>query len=507
MIVRGRMVISGITQDGAAASIDDGAVLVVDDEVVAVDRFETLSRRYPDCSITGGPDDVVAPGFVNGHHHVGLTPFQLGAPDLPLELWLAAKIGLRQLDPYLDTLYAAFEMIASGVTTVQHLHVSRSPLADIEVQAEAILRAYTDIGMRVSYSHAFRDQNRLAYEADEAFLGRLPEELAGDLAPWFERQRTSVFEHISFVEGMADRHSGSARGRIAVQLAPANFHWCSDAALLAMGDLAERRGLPIHMHLLETPYQKAYATRRSARTAVAHLDELGLLGPRLTLGHAVWVDEDDLDLIAQSGTCLCHNASSNLRLHSGLAPCGHALRRHIPIALGIDEAGLNDDRDMLQEMRLVLHLHKRPGLDAPQGPSSADVFRMATEHGAATTPFAGSIGRLAPGMKADLVLFHWPTVAGPYLDPGVAAVDALVHRARTGAVRCVVVAGRKIYEDGRFTNIDRDAVVAEIRRVLASAAGAEEAHWRRVGKALLPYLREVYQDWNIEDGWTARRAG
>ena len=163
MIVRGRMVISGITQDGAAASIDDGAVLVVDDEVVAVDRFETLSRRYPDCSITGGPDDVVAPGFVNGHHHVGLTPFQLGAPDLPLELWLAAKIGLRQLDPYLDTLYAAFEMIASGVTTVQHLHVSRSPLADIEVQAEAILRAYTDIGMRVSYSHAFRDQNRLAY--------------------------------------------------------------------------------------------------------------------------------------------------------------------------------------------------------------------------------------------------------------------------------------------------------------------------------------------------------
>ena len=242
-------------------------------------------------------------------------------------------------------------------------------------------------------------------------------------------------------------------------------------------------------------------------TAVAHLDELGLLGPRLTLGHAVWVDEDDLDLIAQSGTCLCHNASSNLRLHSGLAPCGHALRRHIPIALGIDEAGLNDDRDMLQEMRLVLHLHKRPGLDAPQGPSSADVFRMATEHGAATTPFAGSIGRLAPGMKADLVLFHWPTVAGPYLDPGVAAVDALVHRARTGAVRCVVVAGRKIYEDGRFTNIDRDAVVVEIRRVLASAAGAEEAHWRRVGKALLPYLREVYQDWNIEDGWTARRAG
>jgi cytosine/adenosine deaminase-related metal-dependent hydrolase len=498
ILVRGRLVICGIAGDGSIESIEDGAVLVEDDTIVAVNRFDALRQDHSNAYVVGSPDDVVTPGFVNSHHHVGLTPFQLGAPDLPLELWLAAKIGLRQIDPYLDTLYSALEMIASGVTTVQHLHVSRTSLAETEAQANAILRAYSDIGMRVSYSHAFRDQNRLTYEADEIFLGRLPAELAAKAVPWFERQRVPVSEHLGFVEHMVDGYRGSADGRITIQLAPANLHWCSDEALLAIGDLSRRRSLPMHMHFLETPYQKTYAARRTSTSAIAHLGALGLLGPRLTLGHAVWVDDDDLDLISQTGTCLCHNASSNLRLHSGRAPCDRALRKHIPIALGIDEAGLNDDRDMLQEMRLVLHLHKQPGLDGPHRPCGTDVFRMATEHGAATTPFAGSIGRILPGKKADLVLFDWPTVIGPYLDPGVSVIDALVHKARAAAVRVVMVGGRKIYEDGRFLNVDRDMVFAEIRQALASTPDSAESGWQALGAALLPHVREVYRGWDIE---------
>jgi 5-methylthioadenosine/S-adenosylhomocysteine deaminase len=124
----------------------------------------------------------------------------------------------------------------------------------------------------------------------------------------------------------------------------------------------------------------------------------------LTVGHGTWVCESDLDIIAKHGVCICHNASSNLRLRSGIAPVKEFTKRGIPVALGIDEAGLNDDRDMLQEMRLVKHLHARPGLyEKPL--TAAQIFRMATEHGAKSIGFGSEIGTLEVGKRADLTVF------------------------------------------------------------------------------------------------------
>ena len=141
----------------------------------------------------GSPDHVVLPGFVNAHHHVGLTPFQLGSPDHPLELWFASRLGARAVDPYLDTLYSAFEMLESGITTVQHIHGWRgAPASRVREVADRILEAYRDVGMRVSYSYMLRDQNRLAYEADQAFVRRLPPDLAPDVDAFLAGQAIPV---------------------------------------------------------------------------------------------------------------------------------------------------------------------------------------------------------------------------------------------------------------------------------------------------------------------------
>jgi 5-methylthioadenosine/S-adenosylhomocysteine deaminase len=491
-IVRGRAVLRGVAEDGRQEIIENGAVLVRQGTVLAVDRFEALRAVYPNAALLGSVKDVVAPGFVNAHHHVGLTPFQLGAPDLPLELWLAAKIGLRSVDPYLDTLYSAFELIASGVTTVQHLHVSRTSLETVKVQAEAILRAYEDVGMRVSYSYGFRDQNRIVYEPDETFLARLPNSLAGELRLWLEQQSIPLAEHLAQFEMMKTSYHGSANGRIAVQLAPSNLHWCSDDALRAIGKTSARLGVPMHLHLLETQYQKAYSQRRFGKSAVRHLGNLGLLGPLTTLGHMVWADEDDLDLVAETGTCICHNASSNLRLRSGLAPCMNFLKRGITTAIGIDEAGLNDDRDMLQELRLVRNLHRPAGLDERDVPSAADVFRMGTESGARTTPFRGVVGRLDPGMAADLVLFDWAAIAGPYLDRSVPLVDAILQRASRNAVRVVMIAGTVVYKEGLFMFVDRDAVLGDIAAALSRQPSEDERRRQNLSEGLRPFVRALY---------------
>jgi len=202
-LVEGAFVLSGFRTDDTPVVHENAAVAVAGAEVVGIGPAAELASRHPDATRLGGPGAAVIPGLINAHHHVGLTPFQLGSPDHPLELWFASRLGLRDVDPYTDTLYAAFEMIASGVTTVQHLH-SRAPGGPDAVLAAAheVTRAYRAIGMRASYSMALRDQNRLVYEADRDFVARLPEELRPAMAAYFERFTLPLDDQAAIFEAL-----------------------------------------------------------------------------------------------------------------------------------------------------------------------------------------------------------------------------------------------------------------------------------------------------------------
>jgi cytosine/adenosine deaminase-related metal-dependent hydrolase len=185
-LIRSRAIIAQALDRQTWQQIDDGAVLQEDGVIAAVGTYADLRKRYPNTAVIGSGDEIMLPGFVNGHHHVGLTPVQLGSPDMPLELWFITRMVTRNLNIYLDTLYSAFEMIASGITTVQHIHGwMPGTLSEVEAKAEQVVRAYEDIGMRVSYCYAVRDQNRLVYQADDAFVASLPKELQGPMKRWF----------------------------------------------------------------------------------------------------------------------------------------------------------------------------------------------------------------------------------------------------------------------------------------------------------------------------------
>jgi 5-methylthioadenosine/S-adenosylhomocysteine deaminase len=490
-LVEGAFALSGFEPDDTPIVHKNAAVMVDGAEVVAIGPAAELAARYPEAPRLGGTWATVIPGLINAHHHIGLTPLQLGSPDHPLELWFASRLALRDVDLYTDTLYSAFEMIASGVTTVQHLH-SRAPGSSDAVLAAArdVTRAYRAIGMRASYSMALRDQNRLVYEADQDFVARLPEDLRPAMAAYFERFTLPLEEQAAIFEALHREYRNDLL--IKVQVAPSNLHWLSDRALEVAGELAERANVPMHMHLLETPYQKAYAIKRTGGSALDHLRQIGLASPRLTLGHSVWMTEHDIELCASTGTRLCHNCSSNFRLKSGVAPVNRFRARGIPVAIGIDEAGINDDRDMLQEMRLVLRAHREPGIDAPH-PSPATVLRMATEHGAGTTPFGDRIGRLAPGCAADLVVLDWEAVTYPYQSPDLSFIDVLVQRAKAAAVKTVMIAGEVVYHDGRFAKVDRDAVLAEIAQRMRKPLTPAEEERRVLAKAVFPHVHCFYE--------------
>eukprot|EP01037_Dinobryon_pediforme_P025930 gene25930-28271_t len=197
-LVEADHILVGFAPDGTPDLRADAALLVEAGTVREIGDAKDLARAHPQATRVGGPGRIAIPGLINAHHHVGLTPLQLGSPDHPLELWFASRLALRDVPPRLDTLYSAFEMVASGVTTVQHLH-SRAPggVDAVLGTAGTVIDAYREIGMRASYSFALRDQNRLVYEADEDFLARLPAELRPQLAAYFQRFALPLAEQVA----------------------------------------------------------------------------------------------------------------------------------------------------------------------------------------------------------------------------------------------------------------------------------------------------------------------
>ena len=499
-IVRGRYILLKALDDEQVDTLEDGAVLQIEGRIAEIGSLAEIQQRHPDVEVIGTADSLVIPGLVDSHHHVGMTPIQLGSPDLPLELWLTHQIRGRSVDPYLDTLYSAFELVASGVTAVQHLgRMLPAPVADWPQQGRAVIEAYRDIGMRVSYACCNRDQHRLVYEDDDVFIETLPAGLQDETHAFLKRSHFRLEDFATdYLTPMFEHYGAAGDPLVRLWLAPINMERASDRLLALTSQWAGEHGIGIHLHLSETIYQKAFAYRRFRKSSVAHLADIGFLGPHLTLGHGTWMEEGDLDLIHRHGVCVCHNASSNLRLRSGVAPVTEFVRRGIPVALGIDEAGLNDDRDMLQEMRLVKHLHAVPGLyESPLTP--AQIFRMATENGARATGFGDEIGSIAIGKRADMVVLDYKRMTRPYTDASVTPVTALIHRAKTEHVQATIIEGRVVYRDGRFSFVNRDEVLDRLAAALDCPATAAEVSRAAFSRAILPYIHDFYRDWELPD--------
>ena len=489
-ITSARWIVTGAKNATEPDIHEDAALAHEDGLILAVGPAATIRAAYPGAVETRYGNHLMMPGLVNSHHHLGVTPLQHGAPDFALELWFAARLTMRDIDPMLDTLYAAFEMISTGVTTVQHIQGwAPGTYDEVLASASGVLEGYRAVGMRVSYCYAVREQNRFVYEADEDFVRRLPPHLAGPMAEIFARQKMTFPEFMALFDALT---AANTNPRARIQLAPANLHWMTDDGLLAMKERSDASGMPMHMHLLETAYQKEYARRRTGTTAVKHLEKLGILGPKLTIGHGVWMTEEDIEICAGTGTCVCHNCSSNFRLRSGVLPLMELQKRGMTVGMGMDEAGINEDRDMLQEMRMALTVHRVPGMDHADVPTPTQVLRMASEHGAMTTSFGAEIGRLDVGRRFDAVVLDYGTATYPYQDADIPPLDAMIARAKAKDVHAVLVDGEVIFKDGSFTRIDHKAILAQIAEVFAKPRSDSEAKRRWLRHEIFPEVEKFY---------------
>jgi guanine deaminase len=468
----------GLVLDIAAGTAAPADILIEGDTIREVGP--------PGCPAPEGVTEISAarrllhPGLVNAHTH-GNGNLAKGMGDRwTLELLLTAAPwinGNRNAeDKYLSTQLGAVEMVMKGCTACYDLSFEwPAPSSDGLALAG---QAYADVGMRAVVAPMVAD--RSFYEAIPGLSDALPPTLRERVA----ELRLPPAEATLAAIGSALREWPFERDQVRPAVAPTIPHHCSDAFISGCAELAREFDVGLHSHVAESKVQAVTGIRVYGQTQTAHLDTLGVLGPHFTVAHGVWLDEDDMRRLGDKGASVAHNPGSNMRLGSGLADTRAMLERRVNLGIGTDGATCADNQNMYEAMRLASFVSKVQGPDWRRWLTTREAALAATEGGARALGFAGKIGRIAPGYKADIVMLdldhpNWL----PFSDP----VNQLVHCEDGTAVASVMIGGRLVVDNRRVTTVDLDRLrdrVAAARERLAAA----NADSRRLYEALEPVV-------------------
>lgn len=399
---------------------------------------------------------LVIPALINAHDHARPSMTSFGASNMPLETWISRSVFGTPPDPYLAAAASLAWSARAGCGGVMVHYTRPSGTMSILDESIAIGKAAKDVGIRLAFALAVRDQNPIVYGDESEVLSALPEPDRAVVQDMFIRPAVSPKEYVERVEAIDAAIAGPM---VDVQFGPAGVQWCSRPLLEAIADRSAATGRRVHMHLLETIYQRAWADRAFPGGIVRYLKDIGLLSDRLTLAHCIHTRPDELDMIAESGATIVTNFSSNLHLHSGLAPIADAHRRGCGIAVGIDGVALDEDDDAIREMRLVQMMHDGRGFERTW--SRAEFLELAVCNGRKAIGAPGT-GALATGEAADFTVIDIGYLDRDAIMP-VDPLDMLFARGNTGCVRDVVVNGRTISRNGKPSGVDLDAIEKELR--------------------------------------------
>lgn len=437
LVVEGKYV---LTMDEEMTVIPDGAVAVDGGMIVALGPVAEINARYAATEHLQGANRVVMPGLVNGHSHAAMTLLRGVADDLELMTWLNDYIFPAEVE-FVDaefvrigTELACWEMIRGGTTT----------FVDMYYYPDVIAEVVDDCGMRALVSTT----------------------VIGQRSPDGEGATDDLRKGLEYVE----RWKGS-NSRITPIFGPHANYTLDEEQLRATREAANEAGVPISIHLSESPYEVDYSRKTYGTTSIVFFESIGFFDGTKTIGaHVVWPTEDEIKILAERNVGVIHNPTSNMKIASGISPVTAMLRAGVLVGLGTDGAASNNDLDMWEEMRLAAFLQKVDRMDPTVLPASS-VLRMATSGGAAAIGLGDTVGSLAPGMRADLIQVSFEDV---HFVPTYDVISHLVYVADEQDVASTVVDGRVLMRDGEMLTIDTgrvrreaDALAAKIQAALA----------------------------------------
>ncbi|MDH6098416.1 amidohydrolase [Anabaenopsis sp. FSS-46] len=413
-----------------------------------------IAAIAPDLDVVGntidGSNKLLLPGFFNAHTHSS-EMWQRGIMSmLPLELWLGELYDFAPLDlekVYLSALGTAVETLLSGGTSVVD-HLVLTPGQELETIATAV-RAYEEVGIRAFIAPLIQDQSLTA--------GIPGGESNQNHAPYF-RSTAATLEIIE--EAVRQFHRPEAG--ISIVVAPTGIQLCSDSLFIGCIELSDRHHLCRHSHLLETKAQEKLAQEKYGCTAVQHLQRIGYLSDRTSLAHCVWLNNNDITILAQTECTVVHNPLSNLRLGSGIAPILKYLQAGVNVSFGCDGASSNDSQDLLEAIKIGSILHNTTDLDYHNWITPRKSVEMASLGGAKGLNVADKLGSLTLGKQADLVMYDLTSLS---LLPRTDPIGLLVLGRPINVVHSAWVNGKQIVSNGQVNTIKVDDLQQELFKV------------------------------------------
>ena len=290
--------------------------------------------------------------------------------------------------------------------------------------------------------------------------------------------------------------------RVRLALAPTIPHHCSEAFLRAAHETATEHEAGFHTHLAESKVQALAGMRVYGKTQTAWLDSLGVLGPRFTAAHAVWLDRDDMRRLADAGAAVAHNPGSNARLGNGLAAARALLDAGVRVGIGTDACTCSDNLNMFEAMRVASMVSRVQELDYERWLTTGEVLDMATRGSAGVLGFDGAIGAIEPGRKADVVFLDLAHVNYvPLNDP----VNQIVHGEDGTGVESVMIGGRMVLEGRRMVTVD-EAKLARDAAAAAERLAAVNADTRAMVERLEGAVGRYGVEWSRENYHIERHA-
>ncbi len=410
---------AAFTLRGATAvAIRGGEILAVGDPAAIDAAFLPKARIVR----AGG---VLLPGFVNTHTHAAMNLLRGISNDQPLMDWLTKFIfpaEAKNVSPAFvkaGTDLACLEMIRGGTTTFADMYYYESDVAS------SVDRA----GLRAVLGETWLD---------------FP-------APGHANLEESKTVTRAFLE------KWKGHPRVTAAIAPHAPYTCSRETLQAARTLADEYGAPLLTHVSETQDEQRQILEKYGKSPTAWLDEIGFLGPRLSVAHGVWLTPGDLKLLAGRKVSLSHNPESNMKLGSGIAPIAAARKAGVVVGLGTDgAAGSNNDLDMLDAMDFAGKLAKVSALD-PTSLTAPELLRMATIDGAKALGLDRLVGSLEAGKRADLIVLDLENV---HVQPVFDLPSTVVYASRAADVSLTVVDGKILWDGKRVRTLDEAKVLA-----------------------------------------------